>query len=252
MAEGTLSLVLPGLDCPTIPVSRFDPARASRGFDGQGLTHRVVRDRVTNTPLEWFYAPRSMVDGLRLAFGEQWRINVLPSTRENAGLFLLTQQWTGWRVLVRLGIGAYVADPITVPAPPRPNDEGESPVGPWCTHPTDPRGPDLGKGIDRAVSTAVRRKGWLSRAIRDSSAATEDLRALMRSVGIRTEQPGTVGDGLEEPRLLCAALVEVWLAENGYTGDEAEAVRTMVALRGLDALGSYERSIVESEKDGGR
>lgn len=248
--EKALTLVRPDVDCIAITRTRFDPSRAKRPFDGQGLTYRVGPNAVKDTPLDWFYPPRSMVEGLRLAFGEQWRIDLLPSTQEDAGLFLLTQQWTGWRLMVRLGLGGYSADPITVPAPPRPNAEGGSPVGDWCSDVVSPRGEDLREAVRYAVSTAVRRKGWLARAVQDSSVAVADLRAMMRVVGIRPEQPVVAGDGLDECRLLCRALVEVWLAENGYTDVEAAAIRTMIALRGLDALDSYERSTVKTAHNG--
>lgn len=250
-APDAVARVAPGIDCTTIAPSVFAPDRTARPFDAQAWMRVIGPGCVKEAHLDWFAPPRSMVEALRLAYGDTWRIDLLPAGEDMSGLFLLTQRRTGWRLMVRLGVGLMLsADPMSIPPAPRPLSYVGSPVGQWCSDPQEPRGDDLRETARYATSTAVRRRGWLARALRDNSVATEDLHSMLRSVGIRPERPSTVDDGLGYARLLSGALVEVWLAENGYTGSDAQSIRALVALRGLDTLRVYERAALTA-RDGG-
>lgn len=248
-APEAVAQVMPGVDCTAIPDRAYDASKSKRGFDPYAWTRVIGPGCVKEKDLDWFAAPRSMVEALRLAYGEGWRIDVLPAGEDASTLFLLTHKWTGWRLMARMGTGTrIVADPMTVPPAPSPDTHptthGDGAVGSWCSHSSVAAGDDLRGATRRATSTAVRRRGWLARSLRDSTVATEDLRKMFAAVGVRPDQPHAAGDGLGYSHLLCGALIEVWLAENGYHGTDAAAIRTMVALRGLDVLNAYERSPV--------
>lgn len=134
---------------------------------------------------------------------------------------LLTQRESGGRLLVRLS----------------------SVEGGWCSDPSVPAGEDLTtEPAKRRENLSQWRRTWLRARVYEA-VNTEDLRSLISAIGTRPEEPPAPGDDSEQKWLLGVGLVEVWLAEHGFTGTEAQAVRTMVALRGLSALDAYAAAV---------
>lgn len=170
------------------------------------------------TPEEWFYLPRSAQEGFAQVFGDDWRIDFLPSTEDGDGFALLTHWRTGGRLLSRL--------------------PGEA--NGWCGDPGMPMGEDLSEEPRRQrARLAEVRRAWLRGRAFDA-VDTPDLRAMIAAVGVRPDQfRPAPGESLEQAWLLCGGLIEVWLAEHGYTGARAAAVRTMLSLGGLSVLDAY-------------
>lgn len=216
--EVVVSCVVPGVDCTTVPVSTFTP-RGENEPDEHAWSSAIGPRRVEETDLNWFYSPRSAHEALTLMFGEEWRIDFLPSVPDGDRFALLTHRRTGGRLMARLTGEAHD----------------------WCGNPSVPVGEDLTQKPTTPEGLPMWRRTWLQ-GRGYSAVDTEDLRTMIAAIGIRPEQPRPApGDELELAWLLCAGLIEVWLAEHGYTGDDAVAVRTMVRLGGLAALDAYDR-----------
>lgn len=209
--------VVPGVDYRDITATAFTPrADPDRNF-GHRWSSVIAPQRVREAGLDWFLQPRSMIEGLGLAFGDDWRIDVLPSATRGDEFFLLTHLGSGVRLLSRM-----------------------EPDTDWCAEVFQPSGERVEQGAAGWFEVTEGRWEWLRRTTL-STVDTDDLRSMIAAIGIRPDLPRPApGEELEQAWLLCAGLIEVWLAEHGYTGDEAAAVRTMIALSGLGALDAYD------------
>lgn len=193
-----------GTDCTSIMPCRFTPAPFV-----DSASQLAAGAAVRETALSWCCEPRSQADGLRLAFGDAWRIDLLPSTApEEASYFLLTHHMHGFRLLVRMRRIHYRS---------------------WCFHPDEPTGgiPSGWRG-GRDIRRMDRRE-WLALEVCGSVTATRDLLDLVRLAETRASGIAEEADRAQA-RAFAAALVEVWLAETGANATERAAVRAMVAL----------------------
>jgi hypothetical protein len=199
----------------------------------------------------WFRYARSQADCLRLAFGDNWRIDYLgampraadDSADERVGtaFYLLTYQQVGWRLLVRL---------------PSTRDDDDA----WGTLPDQPQG-RIPAEVDAVEAAALmeQRRTWMADAIKGNTMAATDMATLLTTVARHARKPtfhearafATKPGELRIPapawawdepvaEALTAVLVQVWLAERGFTGTDATAVRTMLALGGPQVLNAYE------------
>lgn len=209
--------VVPGVDTAGIAPVTFAAQADPDGLVGYRWSSRTAPGRVVEAGFEWFLHPRSMVEALGLAFGDEWRIDVLPAAMDDRRFFLLTHRALGVRLLSRVDAN--------------PTD--------WCSDPLRATGDLLAEGTPGWVEMSEARREWLRREVL-ASVDTPDLRSMIASLGVSPDQPlHAPGESDEQGWLLFGALIEVWLAEHGYTDAAAVAVRTMVALSGLAALDAY-------------
>jgi hypothetical protein len=212
-----------GEDCTQISAQVFERPHPEQNWSGSSW-RAIAAGNVQDQDLLWFSSTRSISEALAMAFGEQWRVDALPSVSPDGKLmFLLTDREVGWRLLTRL----------------RPKGHG------WCTDIDEPRG-ELTDAIsgplhERHTALAGIRREWLAGEVAD----TTGFATLREALGNRNRRALNESVGADErayARGVRDALVEVWLAEQGYTAADAQAVRTMVALAGLPALKAYDRT----------
>lgn len=235
-----------GVDCPDIDPMPLHPRRTKK-MDAYGWAVHIGPGCTREKDKRWFRYARSQADCLRLAFGDNWRIDYLgamPSANdEQVGtvFYLLTYQQVGWRLLVRL---------------PSSRDGHDA----WATHP-DQRQGRIPAESDAAESAALMeaRRTWMADSIKGNTMAVADMATLLTQVATHARKPtfrearnfATKPGELRVPppawawdeqvaESLTAVLVQVWLAERAFTGTDAAAVQTMLALGGPQVLNAYE------------
>lgn len=200
-----------GVDCTDIDPCTFGAAPFEFTSEVAMTQFAIARSRVEATPLAWFAQARSQADALRLAFGDDWRIDLLRSTDEES-VFLLTERDFGLRIVYPMRRIHYRT---------------------WCRHPDKPTGRiPFTMARSRAVLVQDRCE-WLIAELYGNYVATEDLRSTARKIEARAARAAAdLYSAKDEARVreLDEALVEVWLAENGANAERRAAVRTMVAL----------------------
>lgn len=218
-----------GQDCSQISQQTFAQPGPDQQWSGSSW-RSIGPDNVNDQYLSWFYEPRSISEALMMAFGTQWRVDALPSTSIGCRMtFLLTDREFGWRLLTNV----------------RPRGQG------WCTDIDIARGALSPEHPERNTALAGIRRDWLSAEV----AITTGFTTLKEALSNRERRTAMTSIGPEEmayARVVRDALIEVWLAEQGYTGADAQAVRTMIALGGLSALNSYDRTPARSRRNRSR
>lgn len=229
MTHTMVAFPVPGQDCAEIAMCVFERPGDDQQFSAATWARNTAPCNVEDEDLLWFHQARTIPEALGLAFGTQWRIDALPSTRpDGSSSFLLTERQFGWRLLCHF----------------RPKGKG------WCTDVHEPRGALSGDDPARDVAVAGLRREWLASAATDTSACASLWKMLTRLS--RKSRDAVKADDRAAATLLVETLTEVWLAEQGYTGADAQAIRTMVGLSGLHALKSYDRTTPPSRRRGAR
>lgn len=214
-----------GEDCTQIVRHNFTRPDADQQWAGSTWGRDIAPANVIDQDLHWFYAPRSLTEAVVMAFGDWWRIDVLPAVNASEVAFLITDRRFGWRLITRL----------------QPRGQG------WCTDVDEPRGAFSVDNSERNAAVARIRQEWLSVEV-CNTLGFASLREVIGKTFRRAAQPTLSIEEAARTRAQAYALVEVWLAEQGYAGVDAAAVRTMLALGGLTALDAYDRTSVPSRR----
>lgn len=252
--QARLARPVASVDCVDIVPTVFLPERY-KAMDVYGWVVHIGPGCTREKDRRWFRWARSQADCLRLAYGGAWwRIDFLGAMGADAdhGFYLLTHHAAGWRLLVRV---------------PRRRDAADS----WASMPDVACG-RIGADADAATNTVVdadaakvlmeARRTWFADTLQHNTVGADSMVALVDEVATLARKP-TFAEAFANPRPrgiglhpaapawawdehvtadLTRTLVEVWLAEQGYAGADASAVRTMVALGGEQALNAYARA----------
>lgn len=258
-----------GFDCPTIAAQTYHPERYKR-IDAYGWAVHIGPGCTREHDVRWFHAARSQADCLRMAFGPSWHIYFLnqmgqtpppnaaperePGTEPGAGamqFYLLTHSQTGWRLLVRLPVARDGDEWASLPDTPR---------GRLCTVTPDESAPDDDNAAATAREVAHARRTWVADSLTRNVLVGASMYDLMTEVE-RYSRKATPAEALAQARMrtsrltdppppawawneqvgtdLRAVLTEVWMAEKGLKGQDAEAMRVMCALAGWQAIHAY-------------
>lgn len=164
---------------------------------------------LNETPDWWWTKPRTHRQIIRRAFGE-WDVRLLTIDEPDLMSYLITHPVFGWRLLVSF--------------PPDPDG--------WLTTRNPAAQPTKIEDPTVRAETVQRRRAFVRAAITDSCTGGQSLYDLLLLQHLAAE---TV-DKTPLPESLTPVLVDVWLDENGKTGPDADAVRTMIALGGMTML----------------
>lgn len=200
-----------GVDCTDIAPCAFTRAPFEFNKEVEAFHLSRARARVEDAPLSWFAQARSQADALGLAFGDDWRIDVLQSADKET-VFLLTERTFGFRIVFRMRRFHYRG---------------------WCKH------PDMATGHlprwmprSRAILSQNNRE-WLVSELYGNFAATESLPSMVRRLEAGASRAAAdlySAEDVAQVRALGEVLAEVWLAETDADAERRAAVRTMIML----------------------
>lgn len=187
----------------------YYPERAKNKFDLHTWKNPIGRDCLNETPDWWWTKPRTHRQILFRAFGK-WDVRLLANAAEPAlTSYLLTHPIFGWRLLVSF--------------PPDPDG--------WLTTRNPAHPPAKIENKTARAAEVLRRRAFVRASFEASCTGAKSLYELLIVQNLVATMNKT-----PLPESLTPALVDVWLDENGKTGPDAAAARTMVALGGLTML----------------